>query len=165
MVSVPSLLLLLGSASQTLVDQVFQVPAGEWRYVSIALKQVPATAECDFHVIAGSGAVRVQLVNREGLDDWKQGARDGLGSAPFQSVGVFRRLVSVADEYAVVLESSRQAPATVRLRVSLDFSDRSRPQARYLSSERRFAVIVISATVFLAIVIYSARRLSGAIRT
>src|SRR5215469_10056940 len=115
MVSVPALLLLLASVSQTLVDEVFQVPAGEWRYVAIALKQVPVTADCDFHVISGKGAVRVELVNRKGLNDWKQGARDALGSAPFQSEGVFRRVVSVADEYAVVLESGRQAPATVRL--------------------------------------------------
>jgi hypothetical protein len=33
-----------------------------------------------------------------------------------------------------------------------------------LSPERRFAVIVISATVFLGIVFYSARRLLGVMR-
>jgi hypothetical protein len=35
---------------------------------------------------------------------------------------------------------------------------------RYLSSERRWAVIVISASVFLAIVLISGRKLLGAMR-
>jgi len=65
----------------------------------------------------------------------------------------------------VVIENRGASRANVRLRVSLDFSEQGRPQARYLSPERRWAVIAISASVFLAIVAYSARKLLGAMRS
>jgi hypothetical protein len=148
---------------QTLLDEVFQIPAGEWRYMTVLLKQVPVTVECDSRVISGNGAIGIALVNREGLDDLKQGER--LGSGALQRQGTFSRVVSVADEYAVVLDNRGPGAATVRLRVSLDFSERGRPQARYLPPEKRFVVIVISASVFLGIVLYSGRKLLGVMRT
>jgi hypothetical protein len=158
------LLLLFASGPQTLLDEVFQVPAKEWRYVQVVLKQPPVTVECEFHVISGNGAVRVALVNRDGLDELRQGDREALGAGGFGQQGRYHHLVIVPDEYEVVIENGGHSPAAVKVRVSLDFSERGLPQARYLSPERRFAVIVISATVFLAIVIYSARKLLGAVR-
>jgi hypothetical protein len=161
----PALLLLFAAGVQPLADEIFQVPAGEWRYVSLALKQVPVTVECDAGVISGGGAVRVALLNQQGLDDLKQGDRSPLASGAILRQGTFQRVVSVADEYALVLENMGRDAATVRLQVSLDFSERGRPQARYLSHERRLGVILISTTVFLAIVAYSARKLLGVMRS
>jgi hypothetical protein len=160
-----ALLLLFASGSQLLLDEIFQVPAGEWRYVSLALKEVPVTVECDARVMSEGGVVRVALVNQEGLDDLKRGDRSPLASGATLRQGKFQRVVSVADEYAVVLENTGRAAATVRLEVSLDFSARGRPQAQYLSHERRLGVILISSTVFLAIVGYSARKLLGVMRS
>ena len=159
------LLLLFASGPQTLLDEVFQVPAKEWRYVQVALKQPPVTVECEFHVISGNSAVRVALVNRDGLDELRQGNREALGSGGFQQQGLYHRMVIVPDEYEVVIENGGHSPAAVKVRVSLDFSTRGFPQARYLSPKRRFAVIAISVTVFLAIVIYSARKLLGSVRS
>jgi hypothetical protein len=158
------LLALFAPESQTLTDEVFQIPAKEWRYVDVAVKQMPVTVDCEFHVISGTGAVRVELVNADGLNDWKQGHRDTKDSAAFGGQASFSRLISVPDEYAVVVENSGRNPATVRLRVSLDASGRGLPQARYLSPQKRLAVIVISATVFLAIVSYSAKKLLTVMR-
>jgi hypothetical protein len=158
------LVLWLAAGPQVLLDEVFHVPAGEWRYVPVILKQPPATVVCDFRVISGNGAVRVVLVNRDGLDTLRGGDREPLGSGAFTQQGQFSRLVSMPDEYAVVLENGGRGQVDVRLRVSLDFSARGRPRAQVLSPERRFAVIVISATVFLGIVFYSARRLLGVMR-
>src|SRR5689334_11085731 len=76
----PALLLLFAAGVQPLADEIFQVPAGEWRYVSLALKQVPVTVECDARVISGGSAVRVALLNQQGLDDLKQGDRSPLAS-------------------------------------------------------------------------------------
>ncbi len=158
-------MLLFALDAQTLTDEVFEVPAREWRYVAVTLKQVPVTVNCDFAVISGTGAVRVALVNGEGLDDLKQGRREPLRQGAFSRQGVFRRVVGVPDEYAVVLENSGIGSARVRLRLSLDFSGRGQPQARTLSPDRRLAVIGISATVFLAIVTFSARKLLGVWRS
>ena len=160
-----ALFLLFATGSQPLLDEIFQVPAGEWRYVSVALKQVPVTVECDASVMSGGGAARVALVNQEGLDDLKQGDRSPLGSGAMLRQGTLQRVVSVAGEYAVVLENTGRVAETVRLRVSLDFSARGRPQARYLSRQRRLGVILISTTVFLAIIGFSARKLLGAMRS
>jgi hypothetical protein len=157
------LLLLFASDSQTLVDEVYEVPPADWRYVQVILKQPPVTIEYEFHVISGDGAVRAALVNREGLDDLKKGDRDPLGSDAFQKQASFSRLIGVPDEYFVVIENGGHGRASVRLRVSLDFSER-RLRVRYLSPQRRWAVIVISASVFLAIVLISARKLLGAMR-
>jgi hypothetical protein len=162
--SVAALLLFFAATSQLLFDDVYQLPAGEWRYVPVTLNQPPVLVECSFSVISGNSTARVTLVNREGLDQLKQGDREPLGSGKFQREGGFSRLVIVPDEYAVVLENGTGGPAAVRFRVSLDFSARAGPQVRYLSPERRFAVIVISATVFLGIVFYSARKLRRAMR-
>ena len=158
------LLLWLAANSQVLLDEVFHVPAGEWRYVPVILKQPPVTVDCDFRVISGTGAVRVVLVNRDGLDTLRGGDREPLGSGGYRQQNQVSRLVNLPDEYAVVLENGGHGPVSVRLRVSLDFSARGRPRAQTLPPERRFAVIVISATVFLGIVFYSARKLLGVIR-
>ena len=157
------LLALVVPGLQTLTDEVFQIPAKEWRYVALTVKEVPARVDCNFHVMSGAGAVRVALVNADGLDDWKHGNRNAAGAPAPQ--GRFSRTVSVPDEYAVIIENSGRGDASVRLRVTLDSSGRGQPQARYLSPERRLAVIAISATVFFAIVSYSAKKLLGAIRT
>ena len=159
------LLLFFASEQQTLLDEAVDVPPAEWRYVSVVLKQPPVTIKYEFRIISGQGPVRAVLVNQEGLDALKQGDRDSLGSVEFQKQGTVSRLISVPDEYAVVVENKGPAHAQVRLRVSLDFSERGRPQARYLSPERRWAVIGISASVFLAIALYSARKLMGAMRS
>jgi hypothetical protein len=162
--SATALMLLFVLDSQTVTDEVFEVPAKEWRYVAVTLKQVPVTVTCDFGVLSDTGAVRIDLVNGEGLDDLKQRSRAPLGSGTFSRRGRFRRAVRVPDEYAVILENSGPGPARVRLRLSLDFSGEGQAQARTLSPQRRLAVIAISATVFLAIVSYSARKLLPLVR-
>ena len=160
----PALLLLLFAVdSQTLMDEAVDVPANDWRYAQVMLKQLPVTIEYEFQVISGDGAIRAALVNQEGLEDLKKGDREPLGSGAFQKQGSFSRLIGVPDEYAVVIENRGPGRASVRLRVSLDFSDR-RVQVRYLSPQRRWAVIGISTCVFLAIVLISARKLLGAMR-
>jgi hypothetical protein len=162
--SAAALLLFLAASSQQLVDEVYQLPAGEWRYVQVTLNQPPAMVESSFRVISGNSTARVTLVNREGLDQLKQGDRAPLGRQKFQREGGFSRLVIVPDEYAVVLENGSGGPVAVSFRVSIDFAARGGPQVRYVSPERRLAVIVISATVFLGIVIYSARKLLRAVQ-
>ena len=85
------LLLWLAAGSQVLLDEVFHVPAGEWRYVPVILKQPPVTVDCDFRVISGNGAVRAVLVNRDGLDTLRGGGREPLGSGAFAQQGQFGR--------------------------------------------------------------------------
>jgi hypothetical protein len=158
-----ALLLVLASGPQVLFDEVFQIPASKWRYATVPLKQPPVLMECDYKVVSGKGAVRVALVNSDGLDKLRQDDYAPLGSVPYRPEGRFARLINVADEYAVVLHNGSGGPVSVKLRLALDFSGRGHPQARYLSPERRSAVIAISLLVFLGIVLYSAKKLLKAL--
>jgi hypothetical protein len=159
-----ALVLFLAAGQQMLFDEVFQIPASKWRYAIIPLKQPPVTVECEYKVLSGKGTVRVALVNSNGLEQLRQGDKEPLSSGTFQSEGRFVRFVSAPDQYAVVLENGSAGSTSVKLRVTLDFSERGRPQARYLSLERRLAVIAISLSVFFGIVFYSAKKLLGAMR-
>lgn len=160
-----ALMLLFAPDPQTVTDEVFEVPSKDWRYVAITLKQVPVSVRCDFDVISETGSVRVGLVNDEGLDDLKQGGREPQVAGAYAPHGTFRHVVRVPDDYFVVLKNSGPGVARVRVALSLDFSERGQPQARTLPLETRLAVIAISATVFLAIVTYSARKLLNVMRS
>ena len=92
-------------------------------------------------------------------DAGRQGDREPMESTPFRLEGSFQRLLTTPDEYAVVVENGGVGPVGLKLRVALDFSEQSLPKARYISPVRRRAVIGISLTAFLVVVIYSARKL------
>jgi len=159
------LLALSAGDVRTLTNEVVEIPAKEWRYVEVSVKQVPVTVRCEFHVISGTGPARVELVNAEGLENWKQGRQETKGFAASGKDAGFNHVVSVPDEYAVLVDNPEREPLTVRLRVALDSSERGRPQAKYLTPERRLAVILISATVFFAMAGYSAKKLLSVIRS
>jgi len=158
------LVALFAPAPQTLTDEVFQIPAKQWRYVDVAVKQVPATVRCEFRVISGKSMVRVELVNADGLEDWRQGHRETKGAGAFGSAASFSHVIRVPDDYAVVIDNSGREPAGVRLSVLLDTVESDQPPPMYASPERRLAVIAISAVVFLGIVTYSAKKLLTVMR-
>ena len=125
---------------QTLMDEVYSIPASDWRYVPVVLKQPPVTLECEFHVISGGAGVRVGLVNAQALAAMKQGRRhDTLVTTSFEKSGRVRYEVLEPDEYAVIVDNSLDGRGTaqVQLRVSLDFPGRQQPQVRQLSPARR----------------------------
>lgn len=154
------LLLLLSSSQVLLVDEVFTIPAADWRFIELMLQQRRSKLRCDFRVISSGAAVRVALIGLEDLQRMRMGRPPGvLEARPFQSGGRFEQPIEVPGHYALIIESQR-APARVQVRVNVDFS----PEVGYLSRQRQLAVIVISFAVFFAIVTYSARRLLKAIR-
>jgi len=156
------LFLLFAPDTQTLTDEVFEIPAKEWRYVAVTLKQVPVKLDAGFSVLSGSGTVRVAVLNAAQLEEMKQGNREAMRPAKFARQARFQHAVSAPDEYGIVLENGGSQAVSVRLDVSLDFSG---PEPRYLSPQRRMTVIAVSATVFLAIVTYSTKKLLRAMRS
>lgn len=153
-------LLLLSSRQVSLVDEVYTIPAADWRFIELLLQQQRSKVECEFRVISGGGSVRVAFIGLRELQRFRLGTRpQSLESHPFQAVGKVERQIEVPGHYALIIENSRE-PARVHVRVNVDFS----PEVGYLSRQRQLAVIVISFAIFLAIVTYSARRLFKAIR-
>jgi hypothetical protein len=153
------------------VNEVVRIPAGDWRYVEVGLKQRPALVSADYAVEPGSGEVRLALVERDQLD--RLPGRPGDGALPDGALAItaaghsgrLRYRVRVRGEYAVVIDNRLgTGAAAAHLRVSLDFGGRPAPEVTRLSPARQLTVIVITFAVFFAIVSYSARRLLQGIR-
>lgn len=154
----PLVCLLLAVAPRVEVtNEVYEIPANDWRYVEVSLNQKPALVSARYMVLesAGTPAVRAALVPRddvkslhsgEGLDDYEPTSAGASGE--------LRRHTREPGTYAVVVENRASAPASVRIRIWLEF-----PVATMISRERRYTVVAISFVVFFAIVGFSARRL------
>jgi hypothetical protein len=160
------ILLFAATSRVELVDETYTIPAANWRYIELELKQLPVTVLCDYEVASGSAGVRLALMRRHDLERLRSGQPHGVLAAT--EPGARARLdhhIRAPGEYVLVLDNREEArSADVHLRVSLDFAARRAPGITYVSPERRLAVILISFGVFFGIVTWSARRLLGAIR-
>jgi hypothetical protein len=151
--------------SVELVDEVYQIPASQWRYVDVTLKQQPAMVSATFQVTAGAGQARIAVMRGQDLERLRAGQPHGvLAVTPLASTGNLSYYVHVPDDYAIVVDNHAAKPSTVHLRVSLDFGGSPGPAVTRLSSRRQVAVILISFGVFFGIVSFSARRLWRAVK-
>jgi hypothetical protein len=157
------MLLLAASSRVQLVDQIDVVPVNDWRFVDLGdlgLKQSLARVKADFNVESGP-PVQMILMEHADLELLKRGETHGLvATTPIRPRGHLEIRAGEPGDYVVVVEnrSGRAGPATVHLRVSVDFVE-----ATQLSPERQLTVIAISFAVFFGIVTYSARRLWRAV--
>jgi hypothetical protein len=156
---IAALLLLAVFAQVDLIDETFEIPASDWRYVPRPLTQQPAMLDCVFQSNRPDAQVRVVLLSHADLNAWRLGRdHEEIAATPAGPRGALRTSVHDVDTY-VAIENRAPQPVRVRLRVSLE-----QPRVRYLSRSRQLAVIVISFGVFFAIVSFSARKLLKAIR-
>ncbi len=159
------IVLLAASTSVDLVDEVYQIPASEWRYVEIELKQKPALVTATYQVEAGAREVRLALLRREDLDRLREDLPHGhLEETLPGASGRLDYQVLQPGVYVILVDNRAASPTGVHLRVRLDFGASPGPQAALLSRPRQLAVILISFAVFFGIVTFSARRLLRAIK-
>jgi hypothetical protein len=158
-------ILLAAPTSVELVDEVYQIPAREWRYAPFTLKQQPALVSATFEVLDGSGQARIALMRSQDLERMRGGQPHGvLALTPLASSGNLSYYVHVPDDYAMVVDSHVAKPSAVHLRVSLDFGGSPGPAVTRLSRQRQLAVILMSFAFFFGIVSFSARRLWRAVK-
>ena len=161
-----ALLFLLSATSASsvvLTDDVFQIPAEEWRWIRFDIRQRSATVDCHFDTVGG-GDARAELVSRSELERIREHKQhDALASTDPGRQGALSHYIDEAGEYAVVIENAGERPAAVHLNVALDFAA-PRPVSRSLSPERRLTVILVSFAMFFAIVTLSARALLRAMK-
>jgi hypothetical protein len=160
------LLLLAGATRVELVDEVYTIPASEWRYVQVNLKQTPVSVNCEFEVSTPGARVRAALLSHADLEPLRDEQAHGfLTATPPESAGRFQYRLDRAGDYAVVVDNrGAKTPVRVHLRVSLDFAGGPVPGVGTLPPQRRLAVILISFAVFFGIVTWSAKKLLRAIR-
>jgi hypothetical protein len=167
MIPLALLLLLAPTTNLELVNEVFPIPASEWRYVEFSLNQKPALVQATYTVESGSPKVRLALMRREDLDRLRNDQPHGVIAATAQAaIGALTRPIREPGGYVVVVDNRDGASlARVHLRVWLDFTpQRLGPEVTRLSPQRQLTVIVISFAIFFGIVVYSGRKLLRAIR-
>jgi len=160
MLLLASIVLLAASAGGDLIDEVHQIPAGDWKYVEIQLHQKPARISASYDVLSGSDKVRAALMLREDLERMSEDLPGNIAMTAEGKTGHFADRVRRRGDYVVVLDNQGgKVAATVRLRVGLDFGAGTGLEVRRLTPERQFTVVAISCAVFFGIVGFSARRL------
>jgi len=157
------MLALAGPATRVeVVDEVYPIPADEWRYVELGLKQQPALVVAAYQVNGGSDQVRVALMRRDELERLRQGLPHGVMAVtePGRS-GTLECQARPPGDYVVVVDNEMGGgkPASVHLRIWLDFANRGAPPVTGLSPERRRTVVLVSFAAFAGIVTWSARKL------
>ena len=161
MISVALILLAL-TTHVDLVDDVYKIPAGQWRYVELGLRQRPALVTADFQVRSGSQQVHLALMRREDLQRLREGRPSGaLAATGVAGSGNLRYQVREAGDYVLLIDNreGRARPAEAHLHVALDFGPARSPGVTRLSVPRQITVIALSFAVFFAIAGFSARRL------
>ena len=161
MIALALLFLVASSHSVDLVDEPYQIPANEWRYVEVSLKQQPALVSADFRVKSGSRNVRLALLHREDLQRLREDRPHGwLAETPTGDSGRLRYRVRYPGDYALIVDNrDGDSPARIDLKVSLIFGAGHAPEVTQLSPGRQLAVILVSFAAFFGIVMWSARRL------
>ena len=163
-----ALLLLLAapsviSAAAVLTNDIYQIPAGEWRWVRFEIGHRPATVECRFETVGG-GEAQAELDSRPDLELFRQHKlHESLASTDAGPGGMFSLYIPDPGEYAVVIRNPGASAASVHLTVSLSFGPPP-IASRSLSPTRRLTVILISFAAFFAIVTFSARALLRAMK-
>jgi len=160
------MLLLAAPAASPLLDEVHELPAGDWKYREIHLSQEPARISAAYDVIEGSPNVRLALLLREDLERMREDLPGSIAATAKGRSGYFADTIRRRGDYVVVLDNQdgKQA-ATVHLRVWLDFATGRGAEAKRLSPGRQLTVVAISLAVFFGIVTFSARRLWRAVKS
>ncbi len=109
--------LLVSSTSVDLVDEVYRIPAGEWRYVEVSLRQQPASISAEAQAQGKAEDIRAAILTRDDLRRLSRERPYGvLASTPPGPSARLSYYVREPGEYAVVVDNrDSDAPATVRL--------------------------------------------------
>src|SRR5271165_6922152 len=87
-----------------LVDEVYQIPANDWRYVDLNLHGRPALVMASFRVESGPG-VRFTLMSRRDLDRMSHGQPyAALLDLPARRRGEIQQRTGTPGNYVVALE-------------------------------------------------------------
>jgi len=161
------MLALAFASTEELVDQVYTIPADEWRYVDLEIGQRAARVEAEYEVQSGSGQVRLAVMRRDDLEHLREGLPHGVveTTEPGHS-GKLACEVRPPGEYVVVVDNRLgDGRATqVRLRIWLESPPTAGDIPERISPQRRLTVILVSFAAFFAIVTWSGRKLLPPVR-
>jgi len=156
------ILLFNASTAVELTDEVYRIPANEWWWVEVNLRQRPARVSATYEVKAGPHRVRLALMTRDDLERLNNDLPHGVlaKSEPAGAGNLTYRLRRRGD-YVLLVDNrvENNLPATVHLRIALDFAEPPEPDVTGISPRRQRAVIIMSFAFFAGVMAYSARKL------
>src|ERR1051326_9111843 len=125
MIALVWILTLAAATRIDLVDEVYSIPADQWRYIEVTLQQ-PALVLAHYQVTEPSAPVRIAFMRHGDMEH----LRDGLPHGVIETSGPGRtgtlRAQAPPGNYVVVVDNEAASGhrADVHLRVCLDFSKR-----------------------------------------
>jgi hypothetical protein len=151
MIALAWILTLAAATRINLIDEVYSIPADQWRYVEVGLKQQSALVLAHYDVTGEGTGVRLALMRREDMEHLREGLPHGVVEAAGGGRSGTLRAQVAPGEYVIVLDNQSEGShaAAVHLRVWLDFS--KTPAVTQISPTRQLVVILISFAVFFAI--------------
>jgi len=150
----------------TLFDEIVRLPRSQWRAVHVSLRQRPATVHCQFEVVRGTSPVRVILMSREEVENFRTGKPYRvLGVTGDERKGELRQMINRPGDYMVMVEnSSARAAAYVQMHVDVEFNQYSSFVPGTVPPARRIVVVAVSLTLFGLVSLWSGWRLWAARR-
>lgn len=148
-------------ASVPLLDEDVEVQPGQWRPFELEIQRWPATVEFQFAVTDALSGVRVDLVQQA---DLKKNPPGSTASTSFVRQGRRRIRLRHPGRYHLIVDNTfeHRAPATLRLKVRVDYDGAAEVQT--VPPSRRRAVVVLSLLVFGLISGWSGRQILAALR-
>lgn len=142
----------------------FQLEPGDFRFITVMVRQTPEEVDCHFEVLNGTPTVHLELMPLNEFRRFDRGLDHGaLASTPEGGKGDCRKIIDMRGEYRIVAINGKHAPpASVMLQVHTSVDPRD--VARTLSPERRLTVILVSFAFFFVSVTWSARKLIQGMR-
>jgi hypothetical protein len=147
-----------------LLNDSFDVPAREYRFIPMHIANWPATLDLSFNA-SESAPVRFELVTRRDLDRFIRGkSYEYLLRLSARPASDFRQSVPDAGDYDVLLINEGPTNSAVKVRADVQFT-REPDVAQYVSPERRAILISASVVIFLIALLWSGLALLRAMRS
>lgn len=143
------------------IDRSVTINPSDFKSLTFAVKNRPATVEIDFTVSPKTGRVRLIVLPMVEENRFRAGrAVTEVASTEFESEGALKAHLKVPGDYTIIVDhrQERDHKASVRIRGTLT-SDPAPVVAKTLSVERRIVVISTSLGVFLCVSIVAGRKL------
>ncbi len=158
------LMLALAPGRLALIDETFEVPAGEYRDIGLGLRQRPSVIDCRFEVVSGRSGVRVALLPKSELERMRAQKNPRLAaSTAFEREGAFRVQVPAGD-YALLLDNRLDPRQAAEVRVAVTVAPPVPPaRPRELSSGRKLVIIAASLLFFFGVAAYSLLKIRRAL--
>ena len=145
--------LLLASAA---VAAPFRLEPGDNRYIQFSVTHIPTLIDCSYRVLEGRPAVHMEIMSDLNYRRYSRGRDyEPLAYSSDGPSAEIRRLIDERGRFDVMLVNTGKSPVLVELEVRTDLDPTTDSMARVLSPQRRLTVILVSFSLFFAVVTWA----------